>query len=63
MKQIKTIYKAFIILIFVSACTENENLDFLENIPVPTNIAATYNLTQDNTGVVTITPSGKCNFF
>jgi hypothetical protein len=59
MKNIKTIYKAFIILIFVSACSENENLDFLENIPVPTNIAATYNLTQDNTGVVTITPSAE----
>jgi hypothetical protein len=59
MKNIKTIYKAFIILIFVSACSENENLDFLENIPVPTNIAATYNLTQDNSGVVTITPSAE----
>jgi len=59
MKYIKTIYTAFIILIFVTACTENENLDFLENVPVPTNIAATFNITQDNTGVVTITPSAE----
>jgi hypothetical protein len=59
MKHIKTIYTAFIILIFVSACTENENLDFLENVPVPTNIAATFNITQDNTGVVAITPSAE----
>lgn len=57
MKHIKTIYKAVILLIFVSACTENENLDFLENIPLPTNVAATFNITQDNTGVVSITPS------
>jgi hypothetical protein len=59
MKNIKIIYKAFIILIFVTACTENENLDFLENIPVPTNIAAIYNMTQDNSGVVKITPSAE----
>ena len=57
MKHIKIIYQAFIILFFVSACTENENLDFLDNIPVPSNITAVYNITQDNTGVVTITPS------
>ncbi|TXD47233.1 carbohydrate binding domain-containing protein [Polaribacter sp. IC073] len=59
MKYLKTIYKAIILLIFVSACTESENLDFLDNIPVPTNIAATYNISQDNTGVVTITPTAE----
>ena len=63
MKYIKTIYTAFIILIFVSACTENENLDFLENVPVPSNIAATFNITQDNTGVVTITPSAESTIY
>jgi hypothetical protein len=63
MKYIKTIYTAFIILIFVSACTENENLDFIENVPVPSNIAATFNITQDNTGVVTITPSAESTIY
>lgn len=57
MKQIKTIFKALIILVFISACTENENLDFLDNIPVPTNVAAAYTITQDNTGLVTIKPT------
>lgn len=59
MKQIKTIFKAFLILIFVTACTESEDLDFLENIPVPVNIAATYNISQDNSGDVTIIPSAE----
>lgn len=59
MKQFKTICKAFIILVFISACTENENLDFLENIPVPTNVAVTYDITQDNTGVVTVKPTAE----
>ncbi|WP_299053391.1 hypothetical protein [uncultured Polaribacter sp.] len=59
MKQLKTIFKALIILVFISACTENENLDFLENIPLPSNVTATYNITQDNTGVVTIMPTAE----
>ena len=45
MKHIKTIYKAFIILIFISACTEDENLDFLENIAPPTNVEAIFKIT------------------
>jgi hypothetical protein len=59
MKKIKTIFKAFLILIFVSACTENENLDFLDNIAAPTNVLANFNITQDNTGLVTITPTAE----
>ena len=60
MKKLKTIYKALIILIFVSACTEDErSLDFLDNITAPTNVAAVYNITQDNSGLVTITPTAE----
>ncbi|WP_298884296.1 PKD domain protein [uncultured Polaribacter sp.] len=58
MKKLKTIYKALIIFLIVSACTEEDrSLDFLENIAPPSNVAATYNLTQDNSGLVTITPT------
>ncbi|WP_299017084.1 carbohydrate binding domain-containing protein [uncultured Polaribacter sp.] len=63
MKQIKTIFKAFIILVFVSACTDNENLEFLENIPAPTNISALLEITQDNSGLVTITPNADGAIF
>jgi hypothetical protein len=59
MKHIKTIYKAFIILIFISACSEEENLDFLENIAPPTNVETIFKITQDNSGVVTIIPTAK----
>jgi len=59
MKHIKTIYKAFIILIFISACTEDENLDFLENIAPPTNVEAIFKITQDNTGLVTVIPTAE----
>ncbi|ARV14430.1 hypothetical protein [Polaribacter sp. SA4-12] len=58
MKKIKTIYKALIIFLIISACTEEDrSLDFLNNIAPPTNVAAAYNLTQDNSGLVTIIPT------
>ena len=59
MKKIKTIYQAFLVLLIISACTEERSLDFLENIVPPSNVAAAYTLTQDNSGVVTITPTAE----
>ncbi|ARV06632.1 hypothetical protein BTO04_07950 [Polaribacter sp. SA4-10] len=58
MKKLKTIYKALIILFIISACTEEDrSLDFLATMVAPTNVAAVYTITQDNTGLVTITPT------
>jgi hypothetical protein len=57
MKKLKIIYKALLILLVVNACTDERNLDFLDSIVPPTNVAAVYNITQDNTGLVTITPT------
>lgn len=59
MKTIKTIYRAFLILVIVIACTEERNLDFLDSIVAPSNVSAAYNITQDNTGLVTITPTAN----
>ncbi|MDY0779517.1 hypothetical protein [Tenacibaculum sp. IB213877] len=59
MKKIKTIYKALIILMIFSACTDENNLSFLDSVPVPSNVSAAYNVTQDNTGVVTISPTAE----
>ncbi|WP_298778935.1 hypothetical protein [uncultured Polaribacter sp.] len=56
MKKIKTIYKALIIFLVIIACTDERSLDFLDAIKAPENVAAVYNISQDNTGVVTITP-------
>jgi hypothetical protein len=64
MKKLKTIYKALIIFIIISACTEERSLDFLDKINAPTDVAAAYTLTQDNSGLVTIFPtaSGASSF-
>jgi hypothetical protein len=60
MKKIKTYYKSLFLLVFLVACTEDDirELSYLKSVELPTNIAAAYNITQDNTGLVTITPSG-----
>lgn len=58
MKKIKNLIKyTTLIVFFVVACTDNlRDIGFLDSIPDPSNISATFNITQDNTGLVTITP-------
>ena len=64
MKILKTIYKALIVLFIINACTDERDLDFIGTIPAPSNVSAVYTITQDNTGLVTITPTadGASNF-
>jgi hypothetical protein len=56
MKIINKITKVFVIILMIYACTDEDNLSFLDNIVAPSNVSAVFNITQDNTGVVTITP-------
>ena len=45
-------------LFLVVACDEElRDISFANNIAPPSNVAAAYDITQDNTGDVTITPS------
>ena len=54
----KKIYKVLLLLLIVVACEEDlRDISFAENILLPSNISATYDITQDNTGLVTITPT------
>ena len=59
MKKIKNIYKlSVILLLIIVGCTENlRDITFAENMALPSNVSALYEITQDNTGLVTITPS------
>ena len=58
MKKIKNLVKyTSLIVLFVVACTDNlRDISFLDSVPYPSNISATYSITQDNSGLVTITP-------
>ena len=52
------IYRILIvILIAFSSCTEERDLSFLETVEAPSNVSLNYEITQDNTGLVTLTPS------
>jgi hypothetical protein len=58
MKTTKNIFNTFLVLIVISACTNNlRDFSYLETITPPSNIAATYGVTQDNTGEVTLSPT------
>lgn len=60
MKKMKTFYKYIFMLFIIVACEENlRDLSFIDSIAPPTNVSATYDITQDNTGLVTISPSAE----
>ncbi len=45
------------LLVLIGCMEEDRDLSFVDNLVAPTNIAATYSLSQDNSGLVTITPT------
>lgn len=56
--NIKKIFNYTAIILFVIACTDNlRDISFIEGIQPATNVSALFNITQDNTGTVTITPN------
>ncbi|WP_157614046.1 hypothetical protein [Pseudotamlana agarivorans] len=59
MKITKYILQIFLLTCLVMGCTEDENLDYVNDIKAPTNVAAAVSVTQDNTGLVTIAPLGE----
>ena len=62
----KNIYKILIIfLIAFTACEDERDLEFIESLGAPTNVALNYSVTQDNTGLVTLTPyaDGATGFY
>jgi hypothetical protein len=61
MKKIKNIFKiSIILLLIITACTDDiRDTSFAGNMVLPSEVAATYQITQDNTGAVTITPSAN----
>jgi hypothetical protein len=58
MKTLKYIISLGIVLFFFINCTEDDNdLSFVDNVAAPSNVSALFQITQDNTGLVTITPN------
>jgi len=60
MKTLKYIFRLSLVLIFFISCTEDDHdLSFIDNVVAPANVSALFQITQDNTGLVTITPNAE----
>ena len=61
MRKLKYLLNVFLASALVFACVEEieNNIDFVDTIEAPTNVSAMISITQDNTGIVTITPTGE----
>lgn len=61
MKSIKNILSLALVLLVFAGCEKDtfNDLSFLETASAPANLNPFFNITQDNTGLVTITPNGE----
>jgi len=59
MKTIKYIFSLCLVALIVFSCEDDENLDFVDTASAPTNLSLLTEITQDNTGLVKITPLGE----
>lgn len=60
MKILKFTLSLCLVIMTIYGCTQDENsTDFVDDIAAPTNISAAVTVTQDNTGLVTISPLGE----
>lgn len=60
MKTIKYLLTFLLITAFAISCTnDDDNIGFVNDAAAPSNVSAAVTVTQDNTGLVTITPLGE----
>jgi hypothetical protein len=61
MKAIKFIISFVLLLGIIAGCTKsiNEDVSFVDTAGAPAKLSVVFNITQDNSGLVTITPNGE----
>jgi hypothetical protein len=61
MKVLKYFFSITFLFLVVTSCKKevNEDISFLETDTAPAKLSALFDITQDNTGLVTITPNGE----
>lgn len=60
MKIVKYVFGICLVAFALYSCAQDDdNTNFVDNIKAPTNVSANVVVTQDNTGLVTITPLGE----
>ena len=58
MKNVKKIYKSVLIILVIISCTDSRDLGFLEEVVLPSNISALFDITEN--GYVIFKKYGKC---
>ena len=61
MKAIKYLFSLVLLLSIITGCTKsiNEDISFVDTAQNPDKLSVLFNITQDNSGLVTITPNGE----
>jgi hypothetical protein len=59
MKIIKNLVICFLAVVAFNACTEDEVSYAFKDVSAPTNVAASFNISNDDTGTVTLTPTAE----
>ena len=61
MKALKYFFNITFLLAMIAGCKKevNDDLSLLDSDAAPANLSAVFDITQDNTGLVTITPNGE----
>ena len=61
MRTIKYFFSSAILILLIAGCNKdiNDDVSFLNSASDPAQLSALFNITQDNTGLVTITPNGE----
>ena len=61
MKALKFLYFGLFACLVLAGCSKikNEDVSFIETVTAPAALSAMFDITQDNSGMVTITPSGE----
>ena len=61
MRIIKYLFSACCLLLVLGSCTKsiNDDLSFVDAAAAPDKLSVLFDITQDNSGLVTITPNGE----
>ncbi len=59
MKRVKNLIICSVLLAFIACSDDERGLSFLLDVPAPANLSVALNVTQDNTGLVTLTPNAE----
>ncbi len=59
MKRINLILTLLSVFILTTCSDDDRDTNYLSNVEAPTDVSLLFNVTQDNTGLVTMTPSGE----